>query len=153
MTQLQNAFSHLLPILDDPDYIPLANSTALDDPVVPLDNAFLNNVLSDTNRLLLSSDNIAAATDESLQNLSDNNVVLSALNFYTGRKRGQMCSYNGHCYALNKSKPDGHRYWDCKDRRHEHNPPCEGRLITVGSDTVTKGSAGPIVTPPHITDN
>ena len=44
MTQLQNAFSHVLPvpILDDPDYIPLANSTALDDPVAPLDNAFLN---------------------------------------------------------------------------------------------------------------
>ena len=81
MTQLQNAFSHLLPILDDPDYIPLANSTALDDPVAPLDNASLNNVLSDTNRLLLSGDNIAAATEKSLQNLSDNNVVLSVLNF------------------------------------------------------------------------
>ena len=86
-----------------------------------VDNAFLNNVLSDKNRLLLSSDNIAAATDESLQNLSDNNVVLTALNFYNGRKRRQMCSYNGYCYALNKSRPDGHRYWDCKDRR-QHNP-------------------------------
>ena len=27
------------------------------------------------------------------------------------------------------------------------------RRLTVGSDAVTKGSAGPIVTPPHITDN
>ena len=105
MAQLQNAVPHLFPTVDHPDHIHLANSTALDDPVAPLDNAFLNNFLSDTNRLLLSSDNIAAATDESPQVLSDNNVVLSALNFYTGRKREQMCSYNGYCYALNKSRP------------------------------------------------
>ena len=117
MAQLQNAFPHLFPTVDHSDYIHRANSTALDDPVAPLDNASLNNVLSDTNRLLLSSDNIAAATDKSLQNLSDNNVVLSALNFYNGRKRGQMCSYNCYCYALNKLRPDGYRYWDCKDRR------------------------------------
>ena len=150
MIQLQNAFSHLLPILDDPDYIPLANSTAMNNPVAPMHNC-IPHVLNDTNRLLLSSDNIAAAYDESLQNLSDKNVVLSALNFYTGRKRGQMCSYNGHCYALNKSRPDGHRYWDCKDRT-QNNPPCKGRLITVVSDTVTKKSAWHIVTPLHITD-
>ena len=55
MTQLQNAFSHLLPILDDPDYISFDNSTALDDATEPLDQAFLNNVLTDTNRLLLAT--------------------------------------------------------------------------------------------------
>ena len=55
MAQLQNAFPHLFTTVDHPDYIHLANSTALDDPVAPLDNAFLNNVLSDTNRLLLST--------------------------------------------------------------------------------------------------
>ena len=68
MTHLQNAFSHLLPVLDDQHYnIPLANSTALDDTAEPLDNAFLNNYLSDSNRLLLSSDNPVPAVDESLQ--------------------------------------------------------------------------------------
>ena len=74
MTQLQNAFSHLLPILDDPDYIPLANSTALDDAAEPLDQAFLNYVLTDTNRLLLSSDNPVPSTDESLNDHSDSTV-------------------------------------------------------------------------------
>ena len=52
MIQLQNAFSHLLPILDDPDYIPLANSTAMDNPVAPMHNC-IPHVLNDTNRLLL----------------------------------------------------------------------------------------------------
>ena len=118
MTQLQNAFSHLLPILNDPDYIPIANSTVLDTPD-QLDNAFLNNVLSETSRLLLSNDDILPATDESRHDCSSsgNTVLLSSLSFYSGRKRGQMCSYNGYCYALNKTRPDGHRYWDCKDRR------------------------------------
>ena len=138
MTQLHNAnFSHLLPILDDPDYISFDNSTALDDATEPLDQAFLNNVLTDTNRLLLSSDNPVPSTDESLNDHSDSTVVLSALKFYSGRKRGQNCSYNGFCYTLNKTRPDGHRYWDCKDRR-QYTPPCKGRLITVGSDTVSK---------------
>ena len=151
MIQLQNAFCHLLPILDDPDYIPLANSTPVDDPVAPMHSS-CSQWHEETPTIVLSSDKIAAATDKSLQNLSDNNAVLSALNFYSGRKCGQMCSYNCYCYALNKLRPDGYRYWDCEDR-WQHNPSCEGRLITVRSDTVTKGSAGPIVTPPHITDN
>ena len=69
MTQLQNAFSHLLPILNDPDYIPIANSTVLDTPD-QLDNAFLNNVLSETSRLLLSNDDILPATDESRHDCS-----------------------------------------------------------------------------------
>ena len=138
MTQLQSAFSHLLPILNDPDYIPIANSTVLDTPD-QLDNAFLNNVLCETSRLLLSNDDILPATDESRHDSSSssNTVLLSSLSFYRGRKRGQMCSYNGYCYALNKNRPDGHRYWDCKDRR-QYTPPCKGRLITVGSDTVSK---------------
>ncbi len=88
-------FLHLLPILDGPHHIPLTNSTTIDNAADPLDNAFLN---------------ITVLT-------SDSNVVFSALIIYSGRKREQMCSYNGYCYALDKSRPDGHRYWDCKDRR------------------------------------
>ena len=67
MTQLQSAFSHLLPILNDPDNIPIANSTVL---VTPdqLDNAFLNNFLSETSRILLSNDDILAiASDRRIQ--------------------------------------------------------------------------------------
>ena len=62
MAHLQNAFSHLLPVLDDQHYIPLVNSTALDDATKPLDNALLGHFLSDSNRLLLSSDNSVPAT-------------------------------------------------------------------------------------------
>ena len=51
MANLQDALSHLLPILDDSNYIPLANSTALNDAASDqLDAAFLNNMLSDTSR-------------------------------------------------------------------------------------------------------
>ena len=85
MSRLQNAFTHLLPILDDPAYIPLANSTTVEDNAAPapLDQAFLSSVLSDTNRLLqVSTDETAPAADEPSQDLSDNSVVLSTLTFY-----------------------------------------------------------------------
>ena len=152
MANLQDAFSHLLPILDDSNYIPLANSTALNDAASDqLDAAFLNNMLSDTSRLLLSNDNPQppAALNTSDQNdSSDYSSVLSPLTFYTGRLRGQQCSYNGHLYTLNKSNTaNGHRYWDCKDRK-QHS--CKGRLITVGSTTVKKET--PHCHPPSIKD-
>ena len=85
MTQLQSAFSHLLLILNDPDYNPIANSTVLDTPD-QLDNAFafLNNVLSKTSRLLLSNDDILPATNESRHDCSSsgNTVLLSSLSFW-----------------------------------------------------------------------
>ena len=34
--------------------------------------------------------------------------VLSTFNFYTGQKRGQICSYYRYCYAVSKSNPEGH---------------------------------------------
>lgn len=54
MAQLQS--SHLLPILNDPDYIPIAysSSTVLDTPD-QLNDAFLNNAQSETSRVLLSN--------------------------------------------------------------------------------------------------
>ena len=82
----------MLPILNDPDYIPpppQLNNTA----AAPVNNdTHLNNVLSDATRLLLSSDNLDTAADESSHDTSDSSVVLSALKFYSGRKRssGQL---------------------------------------------------------------
>ena len=66
-TQLQKAFSHMLLILDDPDFIPLANSTAFDDLAAASTSrqCILHIIVSDTNRLLLSSDNSVTATDKS----------------------------------------------------------------------------------------
>ena len=85
MANLQDAFSHQLNILDDANYIPRAISTALDDAASDqLDAAFLNNMPSDTSRLLLSNDNPQppAALNTSDQNdCSDYSSVLSALTF------------------------------------------------------------------------
>ena len=92
---LQNAFGHLLPILNDEselDYIPtpIANSTA----IAPDDNAF-SNILSDASRVLPGADIPPPAPElsDDEQDPSDSGVILSALKFYTGRKRGQQCSY------------------------------------------------------------
>ena len=78
-TLLQKALSHMLLILDDADFIPLANSTAFDDIAAPVDNAFPKIILSDNNRLLLSIDKLPT-------------------------------NHSG-----NESRPDRHRYWNCKD--------------------------------------
>ena len=152
MSRLHSAFNHLLPILDEPDYIPVANSTTLDSTADDVDTAFLENVmndstdgalnttylhniLSDANRVLLSSDDPSPPHLSDDDDPSDSGVVLSALTFYKGRKRGQQCSYNGYLYAHNKTKPNGHSYWDCKDRKL-YTPPCKGRLTTLGSDVM-----------------
>ncbi len=136
---LQGAFSHLLPILNETDYIvnpmPIANSTALDNAADELNTTFLHNVLGNATNILLSNDDslpsrLLDLTDH--EEPSDSGIVLSALTFYSGRKRGQQCSYNGYLYAHNKSRPNGHRYWDCKDRK-QYTPPCKGRLTTLGS--------------------
>ena len=64
------------PASNDLDYIPIDNSTVLDSPD-QLDNAFLNNVLSETSRLLLSNDDILQAADESRHDCSSSsNTVL-----------------------------------------------------------------------------
>ena len=57
----------MLLILDDPDFIPLANSTAFDDLAAASTSrqCILHIIVSDTNRLLLSSDNSVTATDKS----------------------------------------------------------------------------------------
>ena len=67
---------------------------------------------------------------------TDSGVVISSLKFYTGRRRGQSCSYNGFLYSHNRSKADGHSYWECKSRK-SYSPACKGRLTPLGS-TVTK---------------
>lgn len=110
---LQNAFRHLLPTLyddSDPDYIPapLATSTAAAEES-NMNNAFLD-VLSDANKVLID-DAIPAITPElsDEEDSSDNGAVLSALEFFKGRNRGQQCSYNGYIYAHNKSQGNGHR--------------------------------------------
>ena len=97
MPNLQNNFAHLLPILNDPDYIVPPPPQFNDPAAAPVNNdTHLNNVLSDATRLLLSSDNLDTAADESSHDTSDSSVVLSALKFYSGRKRGQNCNYNCH---------------------------------------------------------
>jgi hypothetical protein len=101
------------------------------------DHAF-SNILSDASRVLLNVTYTlpptAPVSDDAEP--TDSSVVLSALKFYTGRRRGQSCSYNGYLYTHNKFRPTGHSYWDCKDRR-SYNPHCKGRLSTLGG-TVTK---------------
>ena len=125
---LQQAFGHLLPVIydSDPDFIPIpiANSTGL---LAADDHAF-SNILNDASRILFDDDTLPPTAPE----LSDeeeptDSGVLSSLKFYAGRKRSQNCSYNGYLYAHNKSRPNGHSYWVCKDRR-TYNPPCKGRL-------------------------
>ena len=95
MARLHDAFAHLIPVLDD--YIPLANSTAIDDAVPAADTVFLQNFLSDTNMLLLSRDDPLPPVLESFSSPNDSvdgsaTHVVSALTFHTGRKRGQQCS-------------------------------------------------------------
>ena len=153
MARLHHAFSHLLPILDDPEYpLPLANSTCiLDVPAEELNTTFLHDILNDANRVLLDDlpSPAPVLSDDEDYSDSDSSVVLSALAFHTGRLRGQQCSYNGYINSLNKSRPDGHRYWECKDRK-QHTLACKGRLITLGDSTVTKEN--PHCHPPSLKD-
>ena len=139
MPRFQSAFSDLLPILDNTDYIPtpIANSTTLNVNIDDLNTTFLENVLSEDNRFILAGDNPIFPTVPDIlvsdpEETSGSSIVLSALVFYSGRRRGQECSYNGYLYAHNKSQADGHRYWDCKDRK-QYTSPCKGRLTTLGS--------------------
>ncbi len=150
MARLQNAFAYLLPILHDTEseYIPnpIANSTALGAATDQLNNTYLHNVLSDASMVLLATHDILAPAAPDLSDHdepSDSGVVLSALTFYSGRKCGQQCSYNGYLYSHNKSQPNGHRYWDFKDSKI-YSPQCKGRLITLDS-TVTKENPHPII--------
>ena len=150
MSLLQDAFAPLLchfpmpppyqlchlPIgLEDDSYLPTDHYfTGHIDSSFPqspdeLDFTFGNNFLLDRDAPL--PDPTPVVTQE------ESNDILSPLSFYIGRQRGQQCSYNGYIYVLNKSRPNGHRYWECRERRR-HKPPCKGRLITLGSTTVTK---------------
>ena len=133
--RLQDVFNHLLPILNDSDYIPIpvANSTTIDADPIQLNATFLHDVLNDASRALLDDYLPPAPEEEADETLP--NDILSPLTFFNGRKRGQQCSYNGYIYSLNKTRPDGHRYWDCKDRKLHS---CKGRLSTLGDSTVTK---------------
>ena len=107
---LQQAFGHLLPILHDMDldFIPnpIANSTALDAAADDhaddqADDLAFSNILSDASRVLLNVDTLPPTAPElsDEEDPTDSGVVLSSLKFYTGRKRGQSCSYNGFLYT------------------------------------------------------
>ena len=112
---LQQAFEFLKPILYDADFIPnpLANSTAF------------SNILSDASRALFNDATYTlppspipfAPGVSNEEEPTDSGVVLSSLKFYTGRRRGQSCSYNGFLYSDNRSKADGHSYWERKSRK------------------------------------
>ena len=88
MPRLQNVFSHLLPILDEPtSYIPMLNSTILDDPI---NTTFLHNILGDANRTLVDDPLPPPSPDLSDdEDATDSSIVLSALTFYAGRCRGK----------------------------------------------------------------
>jgi hypothetical protein len=142
MALLRN-FHQLLPILNESerDFIfnPVANSStiAAGNHADADDHAF-SNILCDTSRILFQSDPLPPPVPElsDEDEPTDSGVILSSLKFYAGRSRGQNCSYNGYLYSHNKSRANGHSYWDCKDRR-TYNPPCKGRLSTLGA-SVTK---------------
>ena len=103
---LQQAFGFLQPILYDADFIPnpLANSTALD--AAAEDHAF-SNILSDVSRALFNDATYTlppspipfAPEVSNEEEPTGSGVVLSSLKFYTGRRRGQSCSYNGFLYS------------------------------------------------------
>ena len=103
---LQSTFQHLLPILNDnpdPDYIPapVAFSAAVPDDGSNTDQTF-RNLLSDASRVLLAGDNLPPPPPEfaDQDQSTDSGVVLSALKFHTGRKRGRQFSYNGYIFIV-----------------------------------------------------
>ena len=82
MPRLQNAFSHLLPILDEPiSYmIPMFNSTILDDPI---NTTFLHNILGVANRTLVDDPLPPPSPDLSDdEDATDSSIVLSDLTFF-----------------------------------------------------------------------
>ena len=104
MSRLFNAFSHLLPILEEPtdSYIPIANSTGLEATEDDLDTAFLSNVIRESSRILHESEETSSSAAFNLsdeEDPSDNNVVISALTFYSGRKRGQQCRWRSSLHT------------------------------------------------------
>ena len=120
------------------DYIipnPIANSTAVDDLPDELDTRFLHNVLGIANNILL--DNPAPDTDP--DPITDDDTVISPLQFFRGRKCGKQCSYDGHVYSHDKRKTrdNGHSYFQCKDRKLPiYFLFCRGRVTVLGNTVV-----------------
>ena len=133
MSRLQDTYVSLPPILQDGSNLPLTHYTP-DTDSTDVDAARCTTSSCDLDLTLLQTFH---HTEE--EDLSDRtfDAILSPLTFHTGRLRGQQCSYSGYIYTHNKSRRDGHRYWNCKDRR-KYKPPCKGRLSTLGTATVTK---------------
>ena len=102
MPRLQNVFSHLLPILDEPtSYIPMFNSTILYDPI---NTTFLHNILGDANRTLVDDPlwNVHLSTlsgDARTNNFSEgsNNALNTAAGCSSptiSRLMGILCRFN-----------------------------------------------------------
>ena len=153
MTQLQNAFSPLLPILDDPDNIPLTNSTALGDPVAPLGSRqCIPQQRSQWQEQITDSHYPATTSQQLLTNRSRTYLITT---WYFLLSTSIMDENAGRCAATTVtatlSTNQGPMDTATGTARTAHKTiPLAGRVINVGSDRDLQGIS---LRQLHITDN